>query len=286
MPTFGEQGRLTAEAAAELGLPEGTPVSYRAGDQPNNALSLDVLEPGEIAATAGTSGVVYGVTDVAKADPRSRVNGFLHVNHASERPRVGVLLCINGTGSAFRWLRQSHGPTRPSYEELDRRASTAPLGCGGLLFHPFGNGAERMLENRAPGAAMSRLDFNLHGEGHVARSVLEGIAFSFRYGIDILAEVGLRPRSLRAGLQNLFRSPTFRDTLAGTTGVGIELYDTDGAEGAARGAALGTGHYASRDEAFAGLERLGVVEPDGARRDAYEDAYRAWERALPGEMLR
>lgn len=286
VPTFGEQGRLTAKAALELGLPEGVRVSYRAGDQPNNALSLAVLEPGEIAANAGTSGVVYGVTDVAQADPRSRVNSFAHVNHGSGRTRLGVLLCINGTGSAFRWLRQAHGSSRPTYEELDRRASLAPVGARGLLFHPFGNGAERMLDNRAPGARLSRLDFNLHADTHLARAVVEGIAFSFRYGVEILGEVGLRSRAMRAGLQNLFRSATFRETLASATGVGIELYDTDGAEGAARGAALGTHFYASPEEAFAGLARVDVVEPDSARRSEYEDAYALWESVLREELLR
>ena len=135
VPTFGEQGRLTEAAAMELGLKAGTPVTYRAGDQPNNALSLGVLEPGEIAATAGTSGVVYGISDTVRADRRSRVNSFAHVNHSTEATRLGILLCINGTGSAFRWLRErletDYDPRRkkrrrgPAGDDLRRLLETA-----------------------------------------------------------------------------------------------------------------------------------------------------------------
>jgi xylulokinase len=274
VPCFGDQGRLTPEAAGELGLPTGIPVTYRAGDQPSNALSLNVLEPGEIAATAGTSGVIYGITDVVRADPASRVNSFAHVNHARELTRLGVLLCINGTGSSYRWLRRSLG--RSAYAELNEIATRAPVGAEGLLFYPFGNGAERMLENRDPGAAFTGLRFNTHAESHLARAVLEGVAFSFRYGIGILEELGLRPAVMRAGVTNMFQSALFRDALAATSGCAIELYHTDGAEGAARGAALGASFFASPSEAFAGLERAGLVEPDREREAPYQAAYRRW----------
>jgi xylulokinase len=278
VPTFGEQGRLTAETARALGLAPGIPVTFRAGDQPANALALNALEPGEIAATAGTSGVVYGVTDVLRADPRSRVGSFAHVNHARDRIRLGVLLCINGTGSANRWLRQSLG--KKSYGELNRAAGPLAVGSEGLCFYPFGNGAERMLENADPGATLRGLRFNTHGDAHVARAVQEGIAFSFRYGIDILEENGLRPKLLRAGSGNLFLSPVFREALAGVTGLPIELYSTDGAEGAARGAALGAGFYRSPSEAFRGLALESVVDPDRERAPLYREAYEVWAEGL------
>jgi xylulokinase len=278
VPCFGEQGRVTPEAAAELGLRAGIPVTYRAGDQPSNAVSLNVLEPGEIAATAGTSGVVYGVSDVVRADPASRVNSFAHVNHARERPRLGVLLCINGTGSSYRWLRRSLG--RTAYAELNEIACRTAVGAEGLSFYPFGNGAERMLENRDPGAAFIGLRFNTHAESHLARAVLEGVAFSFRYGILVLEELGLRPAVLRAGLSNMFQSALFREALSATSGCAIELYRTDGAEGAARGAALGASFFASPKEAFAGLERMALVEPDREREGPYREAYQRWVKGL------
>ncbi|HEY7698072.1 MAG TPA: FGGY-family carbohydrate kinase, partial [Vicinamibacteria bacterium] len=278
VPTFGEQGQLTAEAASSLGLAPGTPVTFRAGDQPTNALSLNVLEPGEIAATAGTSGVVYGVTDVVRADPRSRVASFAHVNHANQEVRLGVLLCINGTGSANRWLRQTLG--KAGYEDLNRLAAGAPVGADGLLFYPFGNGAERMLENVDPGASFRGLRFNNHGEAHLARAVQEGIAFSFRYGIGILEEVGLHPRVMRAGLGNMLLSPLFREALVGVTGSTLELYRTDGAEGAARGAALGAGFYRAPGDAFRGLELEATIEPDSERAPRYREAYERWAEGL------
>jgi xylulokinase len=253
-------------------------VTFRAGDQPTNALSLNVLEPGEIAATAGTSGVVYGVTDVVRADPRSRVGSFAHVNHSTGSVRLGVLLCINGTGSANRWLRQAL--RKSGYDDLNRLAATAPVGSDGLLFYPFGNGAERMLENVDPGASLRGVRFNSHGEAHLARAVQEGIAFSFRYGIAILEDLGLHPSVMRAGLGNMLLSPPFREALAGVTGCALELYRTDGAEGAARGAALGTGFYRSTGEAFRGLEREATIEPDPERVPRYREAYEAWAEGL------
>jgi len=277
VPTFGRQGELTSEAAEELGLAAGTPVTYRAGDQPNNALSLDVLEPGEFAATAGTSGVVYAVTDSAEADPRSRVNTLVHVNHEATSPRLGVLLCINGAGSANRWTRSVTG--FPSDEEMDRGAATIACGSDGVRFLPFGNGAERMFEDREIGAQLLHLRFNRHGPGHLARAVQEGIAFAFRYGIDVLAQIGIRPRVLRAGIGNLFRSPVFRETLADVAGVAIELYETDGSLGAARGAAIGAGHYRTFAEAFEILERKAVVEPS-KRRAEVANYYDDWLGSL------
>lgn len=278
VPTFGDQGRVTAEAASELGLVPGIPVSFRAGDQPANALSLNVLEPGEIAATAGTSGVVYAVTDVVRADPRSRVNSFAHVNHTPSAPRLGVLLCINGTGSSNRWLR--HTLRRTGYRDLDELAASVEVGAGRLSFYPFGNGAERMLENRDPGASLSGLRFNTHGEAHLARAVQEGVAFAFRYGISILGELGLQPSLVRAPGANMFRSAVFREALAGTSNVRLELFDTDGAEGAARGAAMGASFYRSPSEAFRGIERITVVEPQPEKAAHYLEAYERWLEGL------
>ena len=279
VPTFGVQGELTADAAEALGLRAGTPVTYRAGDQPNNALSLNVLEPGEVAATAGTSGVVYGVADKVKYDPQSRINSFAHVNHDEEAIRLGLLLCVNGTGIANAWVRRTLGGEL-SYGELNALAAEAPAGCDALTFLPFGNGAERMLGNAAPGATLAGLDFNRHGRGHLARAVQEGVAFAFAHGIDILRQTGVDPSVIRAGRANMFLSETFRRTLATAAGVRIELFETDGAAGAARGAGIGAGLYKDAAEAFAALERVGVVEPDGATTQAVGDALERWERHL------
>lgn len=279
-PSFGMQGIVSAQAAAETGLAQGTPITYRAGDQPNNALSLNVFEPGEIASTAGTSGVVYGVLGEVNHDPLSRVNPFAHVNHTAQAPRLGVLLCINGTGILNSWMRHNVADPGMDYNEMNALAQKAPIGCDGLSVIPFGNGAERMLENRQPGCSMHGIDFNQHGRAHLMRAAQEGIVFSFMYGIEIMEQMGMTVDRIRAGHANMFLSPLFRQTLASVSGAPIELYDTDGSVGAARGAGIGAGIYANHHEAFAALQQLDVIEPDAANRQAYTDAYMLWKQRL------
>lgn len=278
-PTFGKQAGVLASVAAELGLPAGIPVAYRAGDQPNNAFSLNVLNPGEIAATGGTSGVVYGVSDRLACDPEGRVNGFAHVNHTAADPRIGVLLCINGTGILYAWLRRILGADLP-YPQLNDMAAGVPAGSAGLTMLPFGNGAERMLGNRRVGAHVVGLDFLQHQSGHLVRAAQEGIAFAFSHGIAGMKAAGLTPQKIRAGNANLFLSPVFRDTLAATLGVSIELVRTDGAAGAARGAGLGAGIYATPAAAFAGLEVIETIDPQPALAEPCREAAARWEAAL------
>lgn len=280
--TFSVQGALTAEAAASLGLKKGIPVSYRAGDQPNNAFSLNVLDPGEAATTAGTSGVVYGVSGTPVHDPRSRVNTFVHVTHTKAAARYGVLLCLNGTGILNRWIRDNlmgQGEA-PGYDGMNRVAAGAPVGCDGLVILPYGNGAERTLENRTPGAIMSGLDFNRHSSAHILRAAQEGIVFALQYGLEIMRDMGIRIQTVRAGYANMFLSPLFREAFATVTGARVELYSTDGAQGAARGAGVGAGLYRSPRDAFAGLAAVQSVQPDAALAAAYADAYGMWKRAL------
>lgn len=279
VPTFSEQGRLTKAAAGELGLEPGIPVSYRAGDQPNNAFSLNVLAPGEVAAAAGTSGVIYGVSGQVKYDPQSRINTFAHVNHDSRNPRLGVLLCINGTGILYSWLKKNIAST-PDYEMMNKQAAEIPIGSQELVILPFGNGAERMLLDKNMGCHICGLNFNIHSKAHLIRAGQEGIAFSLNYGMGIMKETGITPSAIKAGHSNMFLSPVFRDILAGVTGTPIELYNTDGAAGAARGAGIGSGYYRSFADAFTGLEKIYQVEPDISRKDQYREAYQRWLAAL------
>ena len=278
--TFSEQGRVNAAAACELGLKEGTSITYRAGDQPNNALSLNVFNPGEIASTAGTSGVVYGVNGEVNYDPKSRVNTFAHVNHSAEQTRLGVLLCINGTGILNSWVKRTVAPEGISYNDMNVLAAQAPIGSAGLSILPFGNGAERMLENKETGCSVQGINFNLHKKSHIVRAAQEGIVFSFKYGIDIMEQMGISIRKIHAGKANMLLSPLFREMLAGVTGAVIELYDTDGSVGAAKGAGIGAGIYKDNNEAFATLEKVEVIEPKPADREAYAEAYGRWKQCL------
>ena len=283
-PTFAVQGTVSRAAAAELGLCEGTPITYRAGDQPNNALSLNVFNPGEIASTAGTSGVVYGVNGTVDYDPKSRVNTFAHVNHTAEKPRTGVLLCINGTGILNSWIKRNFVAQGTSYEQVNEMATLAPVGCNGISVLPFGNGAERVLENKEVGCSIHGINFNNHNVNNVLRAAQEGIVFSFKYGIEVMEQMGMTVKKIHAGRANMFLSPIFRNTLAGVTGADIELFDTDGSVGAAKGAGIGAGIYNSPAEAFASLERLAVIHPDDAQADAYAEAYARWKSLLEKEI--
>jgi len=276
VPTFGAQGGLKADIAKELGLAAGTPITYRAGDQPNNALSLNVLNPGEIAATGGTSGVVYGVNDDAKYDPKSRVNSFAHVNHTADAARVGVLLCINGTAILNTWIKNNVAPEGISYAEMNELAARIPVGSEGVSIIPFGNGAERVLENQEPNCSIHGINFNRHTKAHLARAAHEGIAFSFKYGMDIMNQMGIETKTIRAGHANLFLSPIFRQTLANITGATIELYNTDGSVGAARGAGIGAGIYKNAEEAFSTLRKIIVVQPESENIAASIEAYNMW----------
>ena len=277
VPTFGLQGQLCNEAARELGLQPGTPVTYRSGDQPNNALSLGVMNPGQVAATAGTSGVVYGILDKINYDPKSRVNTFAHVNHTAADPRLGVLLCINGTGCLNSWMHHNVA-SELSYSQMNDAAMQTPIGADGLVVLPFGNGSERMLENRNPGCSIHGLNFNHHTQAHILRAEQEGIAFAFAYGMEIMAEMGMEIKTIRAGQANLFLSPLFRQAIADTTGASIELCNTDGATGAARGAGIGAGIYRNTEEAMQTLRIVDTIRPQ--QTEAYREAYAHWKHCL------
>ncbi len=285
VPTFSEQGTLTAAAAEATGLVAGIPVNYRAGDQPNNAMALNVLEAGEVAATGGTSGVVYGVVDQALYDPASRVNGFAHVNHTAEAARIGILLCINGSGIQYSWVKQQMVQDGLSYPDMERLAASVGPGSDGLRILPFGNGAERMLENQAPGARMINLQFNRHRREHIFRAALEGIAFSFVYGMHILQDMGLNVEVIRVGNDNLFQSKIFSSTISNLMGSRIEVLETTGAIGAAKAAGVAQEIYGSVREAMAGNELVSVYEPI-SQAGAEAAAYQAWEDDLNDLLMR
>lgn len=283
VPTFGYQGELTASAAEELGLQPGTPICYRAGDQPNNAFSLNVLNPGEVAATAGTSGVVYGISDRVSTDPRSRINMFAHVNHTDSQTRLGVMHCTNGVGILNAWMKRMLAPDL-SYSQFNDLVAQSPIGSDGVTILPFGNGAERILENRQVGSSIHGINFNNHNISTLARAAQEGVAFSFKYGMDIMQATGMSAKVIRAGHANMFLSPIFRTTLATVSDAVIELYDTDGSIGAATGAAMGCGFYSSAEEAFRSLHKIEVVTPDRSHHEEYLEAYSRWEQILRREL--
>ncbi len=278
---FSEHGLLSVANATSLGLKPGIPVTYKAGDQPNNALSLNVLEAGEVAATAGTSGVIYGVSDELTFDPQSRINSFAHVNYTALQKRIGVLLCINGTGILNRWVKNITG--NQSYRQMNEAAATISIGSDGLFVLPFGNGAERMLENKIAGAHVQQLDLNIHTNAHLYRASQEGIAFAFRYGLDIMRENKMNPSVIRAGKANMFLSEVFTKAFVNTINIPVELHNCDGSVGAAIGAGIGAGMYANAKEAFANRKPLAMIEPDGTTKQ-YDVLYQKWNELLQKQL--
>lgn len=276
--TFSNQSQVNAQGEKESGLAAGTPIFYRAGDQPNNALSLNVLNPGEVAATGGTSGVVYAVTDSLSGKESSRVNNFAHVNYQKgKNPRIGKLLCINGAGIQYRWLLNNFAVS--SYEEMNVLASEIPVGSDGVCVIPFGNGAERMLNNKEIGTRIVNLNLNNHTKAHICRATLEGIAFSFVYGINILKLDGITVNVMRAGNDNLFRSKIFANTIATLIEHEIEIYNTTGAIGAARAADLRLGDFKKFSQSIMDNDHVMTFMPFKDK-EPYIKAYENWIQEL------
>lgn len=277
VPSFGQQGVLTKQAANQLGLVAGIPLTYRSGDQPNNAMSLNAIKPGEVAATGGTSGVVYAVVDKPVYDPKSRVNGFAHVNHCPDHPRIGMLLCINGAGSQYSWIKKQVARDGTSYNDMERMVSAVPVNSDGLRILPFGNGAERVLENKDLGSHIINLQFNRHKRAHFYRAALEGIAFSFAYGMNILKELGIPMDIIRVGDDNLFQSTVFASTIASLMQCEIEIIHTNGAIGAAQASGYGLGFYKCLEEAMCRNEKIGTYAPVNLNGE-YKRAYETWKQ--------
>lgn len=278
--SFSVQSKVSPEVASLLGIDAGIPICYRAGDQPNNALSLNVLQEGELATTAGTSGTVYGVSKKPIYDPKSRVNTFIHVNHQQSNPSYGVLLCVNGTGILNSWVRRVLGAEQLTYPQMNQLASEVGIGADGLAFIPFGNGVERIMENKPVGASLQNLNLLKHGHKHILRATQEGVVAALTYGFDIMKDMGLNLNTVKAGHANMFLSPLFREAFVNMNQVALELYDTDGSQGAARGAGIGLGYYGSQADAFVGLEKITSLEPDQSLTEAYQGVYATWLTAL------
>lgn len=283
VPTFGKQGKLTQKSANELGLNPNTSISYRAGDQPNNAFSLNVLNTGEVAATAGTSGVIYAVQDQAKYDTASRINTFAHVNYQKEKPSYGVLLCVNGVGILNHWLKNNVSSGQ-GYEDMNQVASQIPIGSEDLAILPFGNGAERMLENRNIQAQVSGWDFNVHQQAHFFRAAQEGIVFALNYGLELMKNMNMSIQKIRVGQANMFLSPIFREAFVNTTQTALEIYNTDGSQGAARGAGLGLGIFKNFEETFENLKVIEAIEPQADLGTKYQKAYQQWLKILESHL--
>jgi len=274
---FTNQGETTSRSAKETGLPVGIPITYRAGDQPNNALSLNVLKNGEVAATGGTSGVVYAVTNKLKSKESTRINHFAHVNYSNNNKLIGKLLCINGAGIMYKWLKKNTSAS--SYEEMNNSADKIPIGSNGLVVIPFGNGSERMFNNKNIGTHFFNLNLNIHSESHLYRASLEAIAFSFVYGIEIMKDDGTQIKIIKAGNDNLFKSDIFSNTVSTLINHDIEIYNTTGSVGAARASGLIDGDFDKFGDFLSQNNHVKTYKPNKNNKE-YIKAYKNWKNEL------
>ena len=274
---FKDQGYVTKLATEETGLPTGIPVKYRAGDQPNNAVALNVLNVGEVAATGGTSGVLYALTDQLKSKESLRINNFAHVNYSEFNKIVGKLLCINGAGIQYKWIKNLI--RSGSYTEMNEKASNVEIGSNNLLTYPFGNGAERIFENKNIGTQISNLNLNIHNSDHICRSSLEGIAFSFVYGMEILMNDNFETKLVRSGNDNLFRSEIFSNTISTLLDKEIEIHDVTGAYGAARVVSLDENNFESFSKNISNNDYIKSYVPS-KNKQQYQDSYKIWKLNL------
>ena len=274
---FTNQGEITSKAAKETGLLVGTPITYRAGDQPNNALSLNVLKNGEVAATGGTSGVVYAVTNKLNSKESTRINHFAHVNYSNKNQLIGKLLCINGAGIMYKWLKINTSAN--SYQQMNNLAEKIPIGSNGLVVIPFGNGSERMFNNKNIGTHFFNLNLNLHSDSHLYRASLEAIAFSFVYGIEIMKNDGTEINIIKAGNDNLFRSEIFSNTISALINHDIEIYNTTGSVGAARASGLSNGDFNKFSDFLTKNDHVKTYKPIKDNQ-LYIKAYSNWKNEL------
>ena len=282
VPSIGSALKVQKVLATKLGLNEDVKITYRAGDQPNNAFSLNVLNEGEIAATAGTSGVIYAVSNKKTYDIKSRINTFVHVNDAQNKPSNGVLICVNGTGILYSWLKKllNTKNLHIDYAEMNEMVKSVPVGAEGLLCLPFGNGSERIFENKLIGSHLLNLDFNKHETGHMLRAAVEGIIYALNLGFEMLSDLNINRNTIRAGNANLFLSDIFKSIFANVTDTPLEIFNTDGANGAARGAALGFGIFETMEEAFDDLQLLEVIEPNSELCTIYKESFEGWKETI------
>lgn len=282
--SFRRFGKVLPTWCDEFGFNADAEVCYVAGDQPNNAFSLSAINPGEVAINAGTSGVLYAVSETPVVDMQQRVNTFAHVTHTTNKPSFGVLACVNGTGIQYSWLRHmlaNNGDL--SFIDLNNLAKTAPPGCDGLHVFSFGNGAERILNNRNIGASFTNINFHKHGPQHLIRAAQEGIAFSLVYCIEIFKEIGIEIKVLKAGSANLFNSPLFRQIVADTSGIPVEVINADGALGAARGAMVGSQAIDIKTIGSEMIQTVARVEPS-ENTQLYRQIYNEWLGELQHQL--
>jgi xylulokinase len=271
-------GVISAEAARQTGLKAGIPVAGGGGDQAAQAVGVGAIEPGIIALTLGTSGVVFATTDGPFIEPEGRLHAFCH-SVPNRWHLMGVMLSAAGS---LRWYRDTFAAGQ-DYDSLLAPAANIPAGCEGLLFLPYLTGERTPYPDPLARGAFVGLTIR-HGMGHLSRAVLEGVAFGLRDSFELIKSAGLSQiRQVRVSGGGA-RSPLWRQILADV--FNSELVTVNTTEGAAYGAALlagvAAGYWPDVETACkAGIQITGSTLPTAAGVMAYEPIYQQYRQLYP-----
>jgi xylulokinase len=280
-PTFeGPQftGVVNSEAAAATGLKAGTPVAAGGGDQAAQAVGVGAVEPGVVALTVGTSGVVFATTPSALVEPEGRLHAFCHAVPGMWH-FMGVMLSAAGS---LQWYRDTLAPGK-SFDDLLREAGPVPAGSEGLQFLPYLSGERTPHPDPLARAAWVGLTLR-HGRGHMTRALLEGVSFGLKDIFNLIQNAGLGAISQVRASGGGTKGALWRQILASV--LEAELVTVNTSEGAAFGAALlagvGAGAWASVPAACAVAVKItGSTPPDPAQVSAYRKAYPLYRDLYP-----
>lgn len=271
-------GRVTSEAAAATGLKEGTPVAAGGGDQAAQAVGVGAVEPGVVALTVGTSGVVFATTASALIEPEGRLHAFCHAVPGMWH-FMGVMLSAAGS---LQWYRDTLTPTM-SFDDLLKEAESVPAGSEGLQFLPYLSGERTPHPDPLARGAFIGLTLR-HGRGHMTRAVLEGVSFGLKDSFTLIQNAGLGEiKQVRASGGGT-KGALWRQILASV--LEAELVTVNTSEGAAFGAALlagvGAGAWSDVPSACkAAITITGSTSPDPAQVEAYRKAYPLYRELYP-----
>ncbi len=270
-------GTLTAEAAAATGLRSGTPVVAGGGDQAANAVGVGAVEPGVVALSLGTSGVVFATTDRPLFEARGRVHAFCHAVPG----RWHMMSVMLSAAGSLRWFRDAVAPGT-EYDDLVAPAAEVPAGSEGLLFLPYLTGERSPYPDPLARGAFVGLTL-AHDRRHLTRAVLEGVAFGLRDGLDLMVEAGMPAPSVIRASGGGTSSPLWRQILADVLGAEIATVDT--AEGAAYGAgllaAVGAGWFPTVETAAARLVAATPAAAPGPDAPRYAEVHAVYRELYP-----
>ena len=280
-------GRITRETSRLTGLKAGTAVVGGGGDNAAAAVGSGIVKEGMVSSSIGTSGVVFAFSQKVEVDPSTRVHTFCHAVPGKWHV-MGVML---SAGGSLRWFRDNLGAEEVEeakkrnldpYEVLIEKASTVEPGCEGLIFLPYLAGERTPHANPSAKGVFFGLTLR-HQKAHLIRSILEGVAFGLRDSLEIIRDMGISVKEVRA-LGGGARSSLWRQMQADI--MNLEMTTLNVTEGAAFGAAIlagvGIGAYDSVEEACDNLLLIrSRTKPIRENVKVYDEYYKVYRSLYP-----